>query len=139
LIQPILDRPAAKLNDLVMNARRRYAASMTSPRLKTEIWFQAQLRLCDRKGIPVMVLRRGDRDAGSVVLKLLARDGMLTLYAQTRRMDGERAWRRVPLPEPGGEAAAEAYVAREVKRDPDLWVVEIEDRDGTYELDAPLA
>lgn len=138
-MRPILDRPAAKLNDLVMRAGRRYAVAMTLPRLKTEIWFQAQLRLCDLKGIPVMVLRRGDRDAGAVVLKLLARDGVPTLYIQTSRMDGARAWRRVALPEPGGEAEADAYLAREVKRDPDLWIIEIEDRDGAYELDAPLA
>jgi hypothetical protein len=53
-------------------------------------------------------------------------------------MDGERAWLKVKLPEPAGEAEAESYLAREAKRDPDLWVIEIEDRDGTYELDAPL-
>ncbi len=112
---------------------------MTEPRLKTEIWFQAQLRLCDIKGHSMMVLRRGDRDAGAVMLKVLGRDGALALYAQTRRMDGARAWRRVPLAEPAGEAEAEIYLAREIKRDPDLWVIEIEDRDGSYELDAPLA
>jgi hypothetical protein len=138
LSRPILDRPAAKLNRLVMRDRRRYARAMTLPRLRTEIWFQAQLRLCDLRGIPLMVLRRGDRDAGSVVLKLLPREGAPALYAQTSRPDGARAWRRVPLPAPGGEPEAEAYLAREVKRDPDLWIIEIDDRDGAYELDAPL-
>jgi hypothetical protein len=139
LLGPILDRAGRKLNDLVMPAARRYACAMAPPRLKTEIWFQAQLRLCDLKGIPVMVLRRGDRDAGAVILKLQPRHGAPALYSQTTRLDGERAWRRVTLPEPAGEAEAEAYLAREVKRDPDVWIVEIEDRDGAYELDAPLA
>lgn len=111
---------------------------MTQPRLKTEIWFQAQLRVCDLRGISMMVLRRGDRDAGSVVLKRLGCEGGLALYAQTRRTDGERAWLKVRLPDPAGEAEAEAYLAREVKRDPDLWIIEIEDRDGTYEFDAPV-
>ncbi len=111
---------------------------MSEPRLKTEIWFQAQLRVCDLNGVSMMVLRRGDRDAGAVILKRLGRDGALALYAQTRRVDGARAWRRIALPDPGGEAEAEAYLAREVKRDPDFWIIEIEDRDGAYEFDAPV-
>lgn len=111
---------------------------MTEPRLKTELWFQAQLRLCDLKGVSMMVLRRGDRDAGAVVLKRLGRDGALALFAQTRRMDGAPAWRRIALPAPAGEAEADAYLAREVKRDPDLWIIEIDDRDGSYELDGPV-
>jgi hypothetical protein len=111
---------------------------MSVARLKTEIWFQAQLRLCDLRGLPVMVLRRGDRDSGAVILKLVRPGGAPALFAQTRRPDGERAWLRVKLPEPTGEAEAEAYLAREVRRDPDLWVIEIEDRDRTYELDAPV-
>ncbi len=112
--------------------------AMTEPRLKTEIWFQAQLRVCDIKGLSMMVLRRGDRDAGAVILKHLGQSGALTLYAQTRRADGARAWRRVPLPAPSGEAEAETYLARETKRDPDLWIIEIEDRNGIYEFDAPV-
>lgn len=111
---------------------------MTEPRLKTEIWFQAQLRVCDIKGISMMVLRRGDRDAGAVILKRLGKGGALALYAQTTRMDGARAWRLVPLTEQAGEAEAEIYLVREIKRDPDLWIIEIEDRDGTYEFDAPV-
>lgn len=111
---------------------------MTPPRLKTEIWFQAQLRVCDLNGISMMVLKRGDREAGAVLLKLLRPGVPPVVYAQTRRMDGERAWMKAKLPEPAGEAEADAYLARERKRDPDVWIIEIEDRDGAYELDAPV-
>ena len=112
---------------------------MTSPRLKTEIWFQVQLRLCDMRNIPMVLSRRGDNDAGAVIIKVVGPDDAFAIYAQTRGMDGERAWTRVRLAEPCGEAEAADYLAREVRRDPDIWIVEIEDRDGRYELDAPLA
>lgn len=111
---------------------------MFEPRLKPGIWVKAQLRLCDRKGIALTVLRRGDADGGSVVLKLLRPDGRADLLAQTSGPTGARAWMRPLGPDPVAEPEADAYIARQGDFDPDIWVLEVLDPRGAYEIDGDV-
>ena len=99
-------------------------------RLKTRIQVQAAVRLGTARNIPVVVARRGDPDAGVILLKLNRRDLGVEVLAQTRSTGGELVWQRVTGAVPVAEADADAYIARAVKRDPDVWVVEIEDREA---------
>jgi hypothetical protein len=98
---------------------------MVEPRLKAGIWVSMALRMGDRSGCPGAVLRKGDPDAGGVLVVLHGRQGMLVL-SQVRTADGELAWMRATGPTPVEQAAADAYVARQVRFDPDLWVLEFE-------------
>jgi hypothetical protein len=98
---------------------------MTEARVKTGIAVSAMLRMADLAGRPGMVLRRGDADAGGVLLVLRGRDGVSVL-SQARSGTGEAGWMRATGANPVDELAADAYVARQVGRDPDLWVVEFE-------------
>jgi hypothetical protein len=93
------------------------------PRVKTEIWVGMAFRLGDAAGRPGAMLRRGDRDAGGVLVVLRGTDG-LSVLSQFRTAEGEPAWMRATGPTPVDEAAADAYLARQVKSDPDLWVIE---------------
>ena len=102
------------------------------PRLKTGLTVQAALRLATQQAIPMMITRRGDGHAGAVLIKLNQFEHGFVVLAQTRTLEGELAWLRATGAEPVDEQAAEAYIARQVKRDPDLWVVEIEDRAGRH-------
>ena len=103
---------------------------MEPPRLKTSLIVQAALRVSSRDAIPMVVARRGDGDAGTILVKLNQLDLGCTVLAQTRTPKGELAWLRATGEHPVKEETADAYIERQVKRDPDLWVIEIEDRAG---------
>lgn len=106
------------------------------PRLKTGLWVAATLRQADLAGRPGAVLRRGDADAGQIVAVLRGREGLVVL-SQTRR-DGRPAWLRATGAAPVSQAEADAYVARQAARDPDLWVVEFETPDFTPPFSEPV-
>lgn len=106
--------------------------------LTTGLWVSAQVRLCDRAFIPATVVRRGDPDAGTVLVKLNRFEAGVTVYTQASTLDDVPAWTRGTGPAPVAEAKADAYIARQVARDPDVWVLEIEDRKGTYKLDGKV-
>ena len=107
-------------------------------RLKSGIWVKALIRRCDLAAIGVAVTARGDADAGAILLKLIPRDAGCTVLTQTRRADGTLVWMRATGTEPVAEAEADAYIARQRQRDPDLWVVEIESASIASLLDSPI-
>lgn len=104
-------------------------------RLKSGLWVRAQLRICDRVGRPAAVLRHGDDDVGVIVLKLRGAGDLVRIYAQTTGSDGGLAWHRPLGADPVPEADADAYIKRSLDFDPDMWALEILDRDGGFALD----
>jgi hypothetical protein len=101
---------------------------MAEARVKAGLWVQAALRLGNAQGRFGAVLRRGDADAGGVLVVLRGQNG-LSVLSQIRAASGEMGWLRATGPESVDQAAADAYVARQVRVDPDLWVLEFDSPD----------
>ena len=109
------------------------------PRLKTGLWIRALIRRCDLAAVGVAVVARGDGDAGAVLLKFNDRDDGCSVLAQVRGPQGELIWMRATGAAPVADADADAYIERQRRRDPDLWVVEIETGSPDAVLDGRLA
>jgi hypothetical protein len=101
---------------------------MGEPRIKAGIWVSAAIRLGEVQGKLGMVVRKGDQDAGGVLVILRGRAGNVAL-AQFREADGRLAWMRGTGPAPVDEAATDAYIAKQLRYDPDLWVIEFDAAD----------
>ncbi len=106
-------------------------------RLPTHLWIMGELRRCNDSGLPAYVLRKGERMGGLVLLKLALLDGTARLLVQQRDLEGRLGWMGAKGEAPIPEAEADAYIARATRRDPDLWVVEVESRDGANPLGTP--
>jgi len=104
-------------------------------RLTAEFWVKAYLTRLRLQDIPAFVTAHGDDTAGTVLVKLNTLDGQARAYQRSfDLMTGTRAW--VVLAE-GTETLVDAAIERQLKSDPDLWVIEVEDRDGRHLLDEP--
>jgi hypothetical protein len=110
---------------------------MTEARVKAGLWVSMALRVGDIGGHPGAVLRKGDPDAGGVLVVLRGREGLVVL-SQMRTAAGQLAWMRGCGAEPVDQAAADAYVARQVTFDPDIWVLEFDAPDFRPPFEATI-
>lgn len=108
---------------------------MVTPRLKSEIRVAAQLRRAQGAGAFATVARRGDPDAGAIAVKVYVGAGKARLFVEARDSEGEAIWRE-PLDGLAEEAKVDQYLDKEKKFDSDLWIVEIEDREGRAFLES---
>jgi hypothetical protein len=105
--------------------------------LATDIWVGALIRRAEQGGAFATVARKGDVRAGAVLVKVLNRpQGTARLYAEATRGDGERVWMRPSQSDE--ESELDRYIERAVRIDPDIWVVEIDDRQGRHFLVEPV-
>ncbi|SHG78188.1 DUF1491 family protein [Bradyrhizobium erythrophlei] len=113
-------------------------------RLKSSIWVAGYLRRCQTEGIFGAVRRRGAEEAGAVFVKVALLDGNAMLYAPAPQTvyDDSRPIERLfaaTSPQPVPEASVEERLAKEIRFDPDVWIVETEDRAGRHFLDLAKA
>ncbi|MGE0741081.1 MAG: DUF1491 family protein [Hyphomonadaceae bacterium] len=107
--------------------------------LKTEFWASALIRRAAIQGAFAAVVRKGDADAGAVLVKAATLDGRARLYAPARNGEGERIWLDLSAGSLGdSEPDVDAHIRREAGRDPDLWVIEVEDKHGRHFLLEPV-
>lgn len=104
-------------------------------RLTAEFWVQAYLARLRQSDIPAFVVARGDNTAGAVLIKLNSLDGQAACYQRGfDLMSGARKWDCLVS---GKEPDVDKAITRQRSFDPDLWVIEVEDRNGRHLLDEP--
>ena len=108
---------------------------MAAERLASGFWVGAYLRRLAGEDIAGFVVARGDETAGAVLVKQNTLDGQARAFQRSfDLMTGARVW--MVLAE-GEEAEVDAAIARQRRSDPDLWVIEVEDRAGRHLLGEP--
>jgi len=107
------------------------------PRLKAGIFVRALMRRADVAGASAFIVRKGAEEAGAVIITVSRLDGTCLLLNQARDGKGNLVWAR-PLGDWGEEIRARSWLDKQIKFDPDLWIVEIEDRKGRAFVDEPI-
>ncbi|MFT6103623.1 MAG: hypothetical protein ACJA1E_000035 [Paracoccaceae bacterium] len=103
-------------------------------RLAAGIWVDAYMRILDTQMIPAFVVARGDATAGAIVIKINTLDGTARVFQRVMQMDGTRPWDVLAQ---GAERDVDTAIGNQRRFDPDLWVIEVEDRRGRHLLDMP--
>ncbi|MEQ9506327.1 MAG: DUF1491 family protein [Hyphomonas sp.] len=108
-------------------------------RLPTRIWIEALVRRAQLAGASAFILQHGDDERGDVLIKVARLDGMAAAYTPSTNLEGERIFLNLSQQGVGpDEAGVDDYVRRAKARDRDLWIVEIEDREGRTFLTEPV-
>ncbi|HTW36406.1 MAG TPA: DUF1491 family protein [Rhizomicrobium sp.] len=108
------------------------------PRLKAGIFVRALIRRAEVAGAAAFVVRKGSEEAGAIVLKIARLDGTCLVLSQARRGgEGELVWVK-PIGDTADDETASKYFEKQMRFDPDLWIVEIEDRQGRTFVDEPV-
>lgn len=99
--------------------------------LSSDLWVSALIRRAQIEGAYATVVKKGDERAGSVIVKAYdTATRTARLYTEAFGTDGDRLWIQPVTSD--SESELDAYIARQRGYDPDLWVVEIEDRQGRH-------
>ena len=106
--------------------------------LSTDLWVSALIRRAELAGAFATVARKGDPRAGTVIVKAFdTSNRRARLYSEAFGPDGERLWMQ-PV-ESEFESELDDYLRRQIRYDPDLWIVEIEDREGRHFITEKVA
>lgn len=108
-------------------------------RLRSDIWVKAYLRSCSVQGAHAVVVRHGDDDAGAIYIKVARLDGSARAFgpapAGLTGAASERKWISLTRELQTDEREVDQMLKREAEFDPDLWIIEVEDRQGRSFLD----
>ena len=117
-----------------------------SARLQTDLYVRAHLWRLNREGKTAVVVRRGPEDGATVIVKIhmglhLGADGatldrLARVFFQARDAAGRLVWMGALGDKPAVESEVDAYIARSVSRDPDIWVIEVDDSSGMNPFEA---
>ena len=102
-------------------------------RLNSSFWVQAYIKKLNLLGVPAFVVSHGDDTAGAIIVKVNKLNGDAVLFERSFSLDKNlNQWSKF---ESGDEKELDELLSRQLSRDRDLWIVEIESREGDPFLD----
>lgn len=102
-------------------------------RLASSVVVAALIRRVQGGGGNAAVMARGDDTAGAILLVIASRGEPMRLLSRRLDAAGGYVWDDLALPSPGGESGGQPVdelVERARRRDPDLWVLELDIADA---------
>lgn len=111
---------------------------MGDDRLPTQLWLDAHLKTLTDQGVFFYIHNRGNSYSGTVLLKLNGLENGCLILQQQRDLDGVMGWMSLFDGKPIDEKEADNYLNRCKDRDPDLWILEIEDRSLSNPFEGPV-
>ena len=107
-------------------------------RVKSEVWVRVYLRRCQAQGVSVVIAQRGDESAGAIFIRIDRLDGTVSLFGPvpsgTAGSETDRQWMSCFEAHAVSAEEAESYLSRQRGFDPDLWIVDVEDKGGRHFL-----
>lgn len=108
---------------------------MFDERLPSGVWVDALVRRAQIAGASAFIVQKGDASRGDIVLKVADLQGGARAYVPRTNIEGVRVFVDLSVQSVGpDEESVNLYLEKAIGRDRDLWVVEIEDRDGRHFL-----
>ena len=102
---------------------------MPGRQLPTALLVEGRLAALAARAVPYYFVQKGNPSSGLLLVKINGLNGHVRLLIQERDfVEDKLVWVAALDGEIIEEARADAYIRRAVSRDPDLWVLEIEDR-----------
>ena len=95
--------------------------------LPVHILIDATLKSLTERGVFYTILQRGEQSSGTILLKVFDQKNTCKLLTQQRNLDGELEWMNAMDQDTPAEPDADAYIVRTKARDPDMWIIEVED------------
>ncbi|MBV7258583.1 DUF1491 family protein [Erythrobacter crassostreae] len=104
---------------------------MSEPvRLPAHLEISSLIRLAESNGGSAMVLAKGERDGGTILIVTMFRGANATLFERMSQLDGTRSF--VPSKSQDIEKPYEfsEYLDRRRQQDPDIWIIEVDIADA---------
>ena len=98
---------------------------MTENRLPAHLEVSGLLRAAQANGDFGMVLHKGERDSGTILIVMLDNQGLGALFERMPQLDGSRKWTEVKAQVADNKSEFEDYLNRRMGQDPDVWIVEL--------------
>ena len=97
-------------------------------RLKTNIVVDAALRKANILAIPAYISKKGDPDAGAIFLELETEIDCVHLFHRRFDFNENEVWECLNKGDAQPADIIAKQIQREIDRDPDCWVVSVQDR-----------
>ena len=105
-------------------------APVSEARLPAKLEVSALLRSTESAGGFGMVLKKGEPDAGTILVVLLNNHNLGCVFERMPELDGSRTWTPVKRQDVSNSHDFDSYLQRRVSQDSDLWIVELTIADG---------